>query len=256
MRQLILLSACLFLASGCILRDTVEIDVVIPEYPSSWDAVEGNALIELSYFSENRITMLSGLEAGREIKLEIEKGVCPFAAYPVLNSGGVRLKPAGGIFPADFDGEKLNLSWENGFASEIILKLSERGICFSNFNVRRFEDCLLEKSGGNPWRVSETVLAFSLASGIFNSNHVTLRPSFDILMSDSFLSGRWLLADPLEYREIDSPEGSMELEDIYTGQHAVFSCSSPELKYAEIFVEDEMWTAFFSGGSGGLSGEL
>ena len=238
------------------LKDSQRINVVLPALPSEWKSFRNDISAELVYHSDGRMETVSGLEFGELIKIEAEKAVVPFAAYPVLQKQGIRLKPAGGVFPENYNGRELELSWKNGFASEILLTLREKGTDFSYFNIGRFENVLVEKSGGNPWRISETAVLYSLSEGIFNSNHISVKQSLNIELSDEFFSGEWVFADPPDSRGLLSVLGVLILDNIYSGHHFLIRSEENKLKYAEIFIDNEKWTVFFSGGEGGLSGQL
>ena len=245
-----------YFLSGCMLKEYQKIKAVLPDLPSEWESFSNDISAELIYYSGGRSETVSGLCFGDETEIETEKGVVPFSVYPVLHNQGIRLKPAGGIFPADYDGERLEISWKNGFASEVVLKLSEKGTDFSNFNIKRFEDVLFEKSAGNPWRISETAVLYSLSAGIFNSNHVSGKRVLSVELSDYFLEGDWVFTDPPESRLITSVSGVLLLDNICPGHHFLIRKEDGVLKYAEIFIDNEKWTAFFSGGEGGLSGRF
>lgn len=251
---LFLLLSSLF--AGCLLKNDVNVKVLIPEVPALLAASGKNITVELKYYSDGRLEAVSGFEPGDDVYIEIAKEVVPFTAYPVIQDEGIQLKPAGGIFPEDFNGEELELSWKDGYASETVLYLSEKGINFSNFNIGRFEEILLDKSDGNPWKVSEMPVCYALSAGIFNSNHVSVKRSVSVELSDSFLAGTWIFADPLACRIYESSDGRIQLDDIYEGRHVLVSLDAPVLKYAEIFADNGRWAVFFSGGEGGLSGNF
>ena len=254
---ILLLSPALY--TGCILKDLQKVRVLLPGADYCGE-IAGIVQYELKYYSAGKLVAVTGLEPGESADIEIEKETVPFAAYPYLKEEykkrQIYFKPAGAVFPENYDSGEIELSFINGFAAEIILNLSEKGADFSSFNIARFEDVLEEKSGGNPWRVSDTVVLYALSAGIFNSNHVTLRQSFNIGLSDCFLEGCWLFADPLESKIINAPDGSIFLENIYTGNHILVSTDLYPVKTAELFIDNEDWTVFFSSGEGGLSGHF
>ena len=245
-----------FFISGCRLNDLKEIIVVLPDLPPEWESFGKDICAELVYYSEGEIGTVCGLEFGDKKAVETEKNVVPFSVYPVLKPCGERLKPAGGIFPVNYAGNELEISWKNGFASEVILKLSEKGADFRNFNIRRFEDVLFEKSGGNPWRISDTAVLYSLSAGIFNSNHISVKQPLNMELVHDFLDSEWIFADPAESRILHPVSGIIQLDNIYSGHHFLIRKEGGEVKYAEIFADNEKWTAFFSGGEGGLSGRF
>ncbi len=251
--MIILLS---FYNVSCILFNNQIITVHIPETPQGWDIVEGDCAVCVEYYAGGRKEVVTGAGFGDEIDIETGKEIVPVCAYPVLKSGEIRLKPAGAVFPAVLSDDELLLTWEDGFSAEVILLLSEKGVDFSNFNIRRFQKVLKEKSGCNPWKISDTSVLYSLSVGIFNSNQVSLRRSFDILLSDIFLKDEWILAEPLDSRSFNSPAGEISLENICTGRFVLLGKDLPGFKYAELFINKDSWTVFFSGGEGGLSGSL
>ncbi len=248
----VLLTVILQLYLSCILKDIRNINIILPEIPAEWKYAEMSLEAEIRYFSEGKTKVISGLDFGNEVEIEIEKITIPFTAYPLLKNSEAELRPAGGIFPENCNGKALVLSWENGFAAELMLKLCKQGVDFCNFNTGRFEDLLLKISEGNPWKISESAVLYSLAYGIFNSNYISLLKPLNIEMNHSFLSGEWVLADPLDSRIISSAGSLITLNNIYPGYYLLVK-KEEELKYAEIFIEKNKWTAFFSSGAGGLS---
>ncbi len=232
---IILLSPLLY--TGCILQDIQKVRLILPEADYCGE-IAGILQYELKYYSAGKLYTVAGLDPGKYLDVEIEKETVPFAAYPYLcdpHKKEIYFKPSGAVFPENCKGGEVKLSRINGFAAEIVLSLAEKGVDFSNFNIRRFEEVLNKKSDGNPWRVSDTVVLYALSAGIFNSNHVALRRSFDIELSDSFLEGEWLFADPLEGGIINSPDGNIFLENLYTGRHLFISTDSSPLRTAELF---------------------
>ena len=138
----------------------------------------------------------------------------------------------------------------------MVFKLSEKGTDFRNFNIGRFEEVLFEKSDGRPWRISDTSVLYSLSAGIFNSNHVSVKQTRSMELSHDFFENEWVFADPSESRILLPVSGIIQLDNICSGHHLLVRKEEGELKYAEIFADDEKWTAFFSGGEGGLSGRF
>ena len=255
-RASVLLSVFPALLFGCLLGDSETITALLPDLPPEWESFENNISAELVYYSGGKSETVPNSVFGDKKTIEVEKDIVPFLLYPVLQPFEIRLKPAGGIFPENYDGKHLEISWKNGFASEVILKLSEKGADFRNFNIGRFEDVLFEKSGGKPWRISDTSVLYSLSAGIFNSNHVSVKQLHNMELSHDFLESEWAFADPSESRILLPVSGIIQLDNICSGHHFLIRKEAGVIKYAEIFADNEKWTAFFSGGEGGLSGRF
>ncbi len=247
------ISACFFL-TGCFFSDTTVVTAVLPPFPPSWVSLSGDMEYEIRYCYDGNEKHVYQIREGEGVDILIEKGITAVAAYPV--SGSYTMLPAGGIFPCNGRGDELELSWENGFASVLIHELTLRGVDFSNFNIERFEKTLYEKSGMDPWRLSDMEIRISLSSQVFNSNFVRNRRSFSIAPVSPLLEGSWGISDPLDTRIFKSIEGRLVMDMIYTGHYVLFKTEPEPLFFAELFIDDEGWKILFSTPEGGLSGNL
>ena len=241
---------------GCSFPDRVIITAVLPEIPEHWSFISESIEFELCYFFEGDEKIISGCSPGENVEIKLEKGIVSVLALPYHPS--FPLFPAGGIFPVNCCDEKLNISWENGFAASVLYNLMEKGLDFPNFNIKRFESKLLDKSENNPWHISEMEIIFALSSSIFNSNFIRCKESFSIILNAPFFEGEWVLSDSMDLRIFKPEGGSLVLDNIYKGHYFLFRNDRYLMSdtFVELFIEDDSWKAFFSNSQGGQSGNM
>lgn len=132
----------------------------------------------------------------KKITLELSSEFpCPILAAPVLNlkEKSIELKAAGAIFPY-----KKELSWQEGFASNLLLDIYKKEkksnnleqackLC-SSFNWEKFIQ--LCSSFNNPWLINQDKIILALKNKKFSANSVSLKETKAIFKEELFESAQ------------------------------------------------------------------
>lgn len=253
-----ILLALFFLAAlnSCGMDAEYKLEVVLPDVPHHAAGFLPGMVFEVSFPGCERSMPLScGLTAppGSSVFITSDLPVLPVVACPLIEEN-MRLYPAGGIFPADYSDGKLFLSFENGFASEVLKQLVENGKDLGNFNIGRFEKVLAEKSEANPWVFSMEEICYALSYGIFNSNFIRAKPqhTLSLPLYGGGAPGRWLLSNLCDKRVFYPDEGSLVIEKLPEGNFLIISEKGSET--VSLFAGSAGWQAWFNSGAGVLRG--
>lgn len=125
-------------------------------------------------------------------------------AYPLIQGSREGMRPAGGFTPPAPPGPpgppgaaapRLSLSWEAGAAAEMLLALQRKNPVYRRINHNRLVAEMMEKSGGDPWRIMREPLRRELARLRFNA---ALIRAGEVVTPDKarLPEGRWISADP------------------------------------------------------------
>ena len=119
----------------------------------------------------------------------------PISAFPL---SGFVCTPAGVVLsPGSPRPSRLMLSWENGFAASILLNLVREGVAPEAFNLTRFIDLCVERSGGNPWKLDRRRLIGDMLSGQLRVYSFSRLAELEIEL-ELPISGLWYSDYPLE----------------------------------------------------------
>jgi hypothetical protein len=215
---LVLMQGCSFFGL------TADVTLQTPPLPPHWQA----ALPSLHY----RL-LHPGLPPGTVQELRLgpseaasvplpKGGLLPVLAYPCLEERGLELPPAGGLYPLDCTGpgERLLLSWEHGPAAQLLMPLGLQGVELSTLNAGRLCREMLERSGGDPWRLELPRIARCLASGEFRATDIRLRDFREVELQTG--AGCWFLESPFAV-PVDTEAGqALRLPDVPFGLHRLF----------------------------------
>ena len=268
----------IFLA-GCDISKQYELEVKMPELPEHIKECYGDVKFELKYprFSSGQAhfsgveqaPVYADLDPGSSVFITASVSIFPVVATPYiyLESGNSTKKeyipcyPAGGIFPESGKDSALLLKWEDGFAAEIIYRMVNNGYNLESFNIGRFKNYLFEKSEGNPWIFDEENIVYALSFDIFNANFVKKKNTrtiiLEIPLGASGTSGAsggkgWRLSNLCDTRFFEEDNGMIILGDI--PERNVFILSDTGKEYAQLFIDNAGWHAYFSNSTKILSG--
>ena len=204
---------------GCVL-DSDQITIILPDPPKHWVSLFKNMDWIVRWTGWNGKVMEQTVP-GSEKQVELDfplRDNQPVTAECIIKGGNNQLLPAGGVYPADCgDNGLLLLSWENGFAAELLLKLSSQGYSLEGFNYPRFSGLLLKKAEGDPWKIDPIPILRDFKAGTFNSLSVVERQEAAV---SNFPAGAWVCWNPLMPR-LKVTEGDTVL--LPEGYHRFYS---------------------------------
>lgn len=233
---LIILFSLLAGFSGCGINDAGRtVEGVLPAMPDHWSGrswTEGcrvvyrtcaGAVGETVCFPDSSLLLID-VPPGSNL---------PVLVYPV---GGVL--PAGGIIPLDIDSDgRLALSWEHGWSALLLFRLSSAGQVSQALNVRRLNEEVLLKSGGDPWALDMEYALRSLSYGRFNVHGLSLLPVHEPAVPAG--PGVWLPDNPFREPVAVGPEGLLNQGPLEEGFHRYRSGGG---EIIDIHVTDLGWT--------------
>jgi hypothetical protein len=212
------LTGCAFFSAALTLR------VRLPEPPPHWQD---------SFTSWEWLLCFPGPDGGpatrilaaeeREASITVPKQRnLPVTATIVLASG-LRLPPAGGIYPLDASGDfwDLDISWQNGFAAELLSRLIGGGVEVAGLNSRRLAAEIWDRSAGDPWRLDMNGMAQALATGGFTVYAIRLLAHCSATVTPG--TGRWFLESPFAFPLEADADGVLALQDLPVGTHTLFA---------------------------------
>lgn len=217
---------CFLPAIGCLLSaacswfsTTTEVPVRLPEPPEHWR----QAFPDLTF----RIVTPSGEETAGVVRLP------KVANWPVLavpTARGVRLPPAGALWPWDLSGEELVVSWEGGPAAEVFAGLVREGVDIAPINGERLLEEMGSRCAGDPWALDLVHIADRLASGVFRVTDIRLLPCRDVELAETLLPpappGEWFLESPFRSPLDPEPGQPLRLPQVPLGYHRLFAAAS------------------------------
>ena len=233
--RLLALPPALALAAGCSwFSASLEVRVRLPEPPEHWLRAFPELAFELASPQANP-PRVGGPARSLEVLRLPRRANWPVLAYPWAR--GVRLPPAGGLYPLDLaaDGETLELSWEHGPAAEVLLWLAREGFDVSLVNGQRLLTEMLARSSGDPGSLDLGHLAVRLASGEFRVTDIRLLPSRELSLEVS--PGTWFLDAPLRCAQALGPGQALLLQAVPLGRHRLFAVDLPAA--FDLFVSEQ-----------------
>ncbi len=150
----------------------------------------------------------------------------PVLAVPVTQKG-VRLPPAGAVWPMDLsaEGQELVLSWEDGPLGQTLLALRRERVDVSALNIARLQVEMRERSGADPWRLDLACLAERLASGEFRVTDIRALPCREVQLSVP--AGTWFLESPFRLPQAAAEGQALTLMEVPFGAHRLFRAGGP-----------------------------
>lgn len=228
-----------------------EIVAVFPEIPTHLKNINTDIKFLVEYPGLKQKGVLGEKFApGSKIAITTSLKVLPIVAYAIDNDRQNYLYPAGGIYPSGYRDGELTLTWEDGFAAQVLYKAVVNSIDLSFFNVGRFKKTLLEKSEGNPWVLDENRILYNLFFEIFNANYIREKAETHISFSlpeaaclDSS-ECRWVLSNPLDMRIFKEEEGLVTISPLVKRNISIY-CTSSKLR-GDIYFTEKGWNIWFT----------
>jgi hypothetical protein len=234
--RLPVLLPALLLSAGCSwFAPSLEVRVQVPEAPEHWQRAFPGLRFQLSCPQADRgqpgaagslAGALSEAPAGGSVTLRLPKRVnWPVLAYPWAR--GVRLPPAGGLFPLDLapGGDTLALCWEHGPAAEVFQELAREGCDIGCLNARRLLEEMLSRSAGDPGCLDLQHLGACLASGEFRVTDLRPLPARDLELE--LEPGTWFPDSPFRPAQTLQPGQALLLPALPLGRHRLFAVDRP-----------------------------
>ena len=167
----------------------------------------------LTWLSSEGIVFHRRVEGSFSPVISIARGI------PLLITAVPQMKDAPALFqikPAGFVSAScqprssiLELSWEEGFSADFLLKLVQSGISPEIVNIEKFADSVISRSNGNPWNLDIRKLSSEFLESEIRVYSFRLLPIFPV--SIPLPTGRWLSEYP--------PEGDIISEsDLWEGE--------------------------------------
>ncbi len=202
------LSALIILAGlcGCTYLDTGSSRLVtLPDPPPAWRTAFGPMSHLVIWIDESGRPRQCRLGPG-EGRLSVRTGkegwnpVAAFALPPQADAeaaaaarggaDGLFLYPSGAVIagaagPAEPLGEEVRLSYREGAAAFILLRLAGQRVPIEAINVPRLLRELSERTGGDPWRTDVERLVLRLAAKDFRADLIRVRDEITVSLPDS-----------------------------------------------------------------------
>ncbi|MCK5197596.1 MAG: hypothetical protein KAR21_04560, partial [Spirochaetales bacterium] len=160
-----------------------------------------------------------------------EKGSSvPVACYP---SGF--LKPAGAFLSLDSENEnELQLQWSEGFLSDLLLDVMEKGVPTEHINIRRLAEEIEAECDGDPWSIDRKLLKEAIIYNTLSVYKIKSGDRRDIVLP---IGGSWISDNPFYPPITSDSEEDLLLEGIYPGLHRFRNPVTKEL--LDILVGDD-----------------
>lgn len=252
------------LCCRCRLLDSLRYaEILLPSIPEVWSGVPEIRSYRIVWpGGECRIDTSRGsidLSRAAVVELPSERYV-PVLAYPEVEGARIRLSPAGGFtsLPGT-SGTGVELSYRLGPAAAVFyacIRGSASGEVSKHspvrsFNVPRFVDEFLARSGKDPWGVDLDRLEIALSTGNFRADLIRPMQSRSLtLPPDIAPPGRWIPANPCGDASESTADEGLRIE-VTPGEYWYFSEEGE--RWIHVIADEEGWRAVSSGGSG-LSG--
>jgi hypothetical protein len=227
--RLLALPPALALAAGCSwFSPSLEVRLRLPELPEHWRRAFPELRFQLAYPEADcpqSGALPDALPGARPAVRLPKRANGPVLAYPWAR--GVRLPPAGGLFPLDLapDGDTLELSWEHGPAAEVFQALAREGFDIARVNARRLVAEMLVHSAGDPGCLDLESLADRLASGEFRVTDIRPLPARELTLQVP--PGTWFLESPFRPAQTLAPGQALMLPAVPLGLHRLFAVDPP-----------------------------
>lgn len=176
---------CCILCS-CSLFSRYPLTVCLPDFPypqieiTSWIIEYPSELQDgLPVYISEKVPVKTGELPQAEIR--ILRGVnLPVLAFPVFEYGPGGF-PAGGIYPSDVSGGRIELEWESGFACGILRRCIINSDIIQAFDAAGFREALLKEAAeaeaetgisGGPWLLDSEQIICRLGYGLFRLSSI------------------------------------------------------------------------------------
>jgi hypothetical protein len=213
-----LLSACSFYSP------TVSLAVLLPPAPEHWRAALPGLEFRIVYptpwsggFGERYV------DSPTRVVVELPKVLyLPVLAYPILSGESIRLPPAGGVYPLDYDitDNSIALSWQMGATAEVLYRLWNQGVDCSTVNVPRLIREMTARCQGDPWALDLDRICAHLAAEELRLTDIRLAPCRDLRLEPG--AGSWFLESPFRNQAPAETDGSLFLKAVSLGAHLLF----------------------------------
>jgi len=218
----------------------MEIEVQIPPLPPGASAcIDSRVLLKVDSEESGGIDISA--RAGELRKLKLPKA--QVTVFTAIYEGGV--PPAGAVLPWDGEeGDRVVLSFAQGFCSAVFTRLAEAGMPLSVVNYRRLSrECCL-RSGGNPFLLDTERIFRALLAGNFSIRDIVMLPEYR-LPSGALPQGEWIPANPLADTLVADGESR-----VYDGRWTYY-CNG---KAAVLWCDSMGWHFYARDGSFSCSG--
>ena len=246
-----------FLLQSCGFINYTEITVELPQPPASWPAELTGGVFVVRYLESGDLSggTIGEIEIGsqvRSLRLRLPNlPVVPVVAVPVYGNPPAVLKPCGAIYPSQKkEGERLGLTWAEGFLAELLLTCASSGGSMQAVNTPKLQFELLGRSDGDPWRLDVHELLTAVVSETLSYRSLKLLPAHEVTLEAP--PGRWISGNPLRRRPVEGAHGVVVFADLPEGVHSFFRAGGNGR--IDISVEPDGWTAVYPVTGGGSTG--
>ncbi|MBN2441073.1 MAG: hypothetical protein JXJ04_06995 [Spirochaetales bacterium] len=241
MKHTSLLPLCIIfiVCTGCsFYSPNEEVTILMPDIPVQWELRFRRLSFCILYCDAAGVKKSENLASG-EISCTIELPKLrnwPVIAIPFGDT--FVLPSAGGFYSGEVDekgSHHLFLSWEHGFSASLLLDCSGQGLDITSFNIQRFSEEVLNRSGGDPWNLDYSYIAEKLIDGDFRVTSIKMLPGKDVSL---FLGrGKWFFSSPFSpLYEIDS-EQAVCFDNVSFGFHRLFNTDA--LEWYELYIDEK-----------------
>lgn len=248
-----------FLFYGCEFQSQKNIKLTLPSNPfiTEWRIEYPEKIIDGRAVFACKTVKVKHDREGPDIGVKIARGVnLPVLAGPVfqINDDAVPCiggYPAGAVYPADIDGCHLHLSWENGFACEIIKSCLLNSNAVTAFDTVRFrtslhtkaaefEDSEGEKLPGGCWLVDSVPVLSRMGYGLFRESSIK---AADTMTFSIPASGGSYQADNMLYPITDSSQndGNYLLNVIIPVNRKTLFFNTSSTEVIEVYFDEKSW---------------
>jgi len=216
----------MILLCGCsLLQPDITVTLRLPEPPAQWRQAFTRLDCEVWYVDGSGTVVHTDIREGwGEISVPLYKGYNSFVlAYPVVPGQGVRLRPAGALYPLHLKktgGNALVLSWEAGVVASVYKRLWEQGVDVSDFNTARLLEVIAEKAPDDPWQIDTDLLAEHIAERDFTYYDIKPLPAEDTAVAVP--GDDWFLESPFSGIFSNEAGAELNIEDLSLGFHRLF----------------------------------
>ena len=145
----------------------------------------------------------------------------PVTASAVFSGRRNVLFPAGGLYPHGVDSKgEFSLTWENGFAADLMIRLASAGFPLERFNAGRFFREVLLRSAGNPWHLNEALILDTLPDLTFRADRIKLLISHSVVLAAP--PGSWIPRNPLARPAETGTDGNCSFGYLPPGYHRYY----------------------------------
>jgi hypothetical protein len=195
---------------------------VTPPIPALWMEILGEPAWRLEWINPAGALEIQEIPPGKSLKIQVlSEWATPILAYPFWPGRGLGaeiLRPAGGIFPFDAEGDSILLTWPGGIDGVLYQSLGRFGkekrqapyFNWVKFRELRASETLPEAVRQDPWVVDWP--AFAEKTGTSGFDRRRIRPKEQVIqrIPVSF-SGFWLGTSPFAPAIPQSPGEDLAL---------------------------------------------